>query len=316
MSIPFTVDISAFYGEPDFREQNSGSIVDRRKTLNLHKKLDASSVSKKRKGGAIGMKEGGAIRMKEGGAMSMKEGGALAFNEQQLMNELSGLKKGGALGTLAATVIPALIQMAPQIISAIKDTSKSKGGAIKLGGAAAVFIDGVEPDKYPEMLKTFKMIERQRKNLIRDGGAIRVGSGKFGDTMKKAWNSIKSWYGNNAEKLKPITDILLHSAVETAGDYINKGVQYVGDKTGSDTMKEIAGVVGNMAKDSVNKVATNISNYGTTQQQGSGYDIDNLQNDTEAVGVVSKKKKRILTALPQNQNQIHASVITRRKKVY
>ena len=49
---------------------------------------------------------------------------------------------------------------------------------------------------------------------------------------------------------------------------------------------------------------------------GSGYDIDNLQNDTEAVGVVSKKKKRILTALPQNQNQIHASVITRRKKVY
>ena len=250
------------------------------------------------------------------------KGGALAFNEQQLMNELSGLKKGGALGALAATVIPTLIQMAPQIISAIKESSKAQsgrntsGGAIKLGGAAAVFIDGVEPDKYPEMLKTLKMIERQRKNLIRDGGAIRVGSGKFGDTMKKAWNSIKSWYGNNADKLKPITGILLHSAVETAGDYINKGVQYVGDKTGSSTMKEIADVVGDMAKGSVNKMANQIASYGTTQQQGSGYDIDNLQNDTEAVGVVSKKKKRILTALPQNQNQIHASVITRRKKVY
>ena len=343
MSIPFTVDISAFYGEPDFREQNSGSIVDRRKTLNLHKKLEGNYQTKKStrsKGGAISMNnntagafsfgntrdysKGGAISMNsKGGAISMNnKGGALAFNEQQLMNELSGLKKGGALGALAATVIPTLIQMAPQIISAIKESSKAQsgrntsGGAIKLGGAAAVFIDGVEPDKYPEMLKTLKMIERQRKNLIRDGGAIRVGSGKFGDTMKKAWNSIKSWYGNNADKLKPITDILLHSAVETAGDYINKGVQYVGDKTGSDTMKEIAGVVGDMAKGSVNKMANQIASYGTTQQQGSGYDIDNLQNDTEAVGVVSKKKKRILTALPQNQNQIHASVITRRKKVY
>ena len=46
MAIPFTVDIkwqfhsllilSAFYGEPDFREQDSGTIVDRRKTLNLY----------------------------------------------------------------------------------------------------------------------------------------------------------------------------------------------------------------------------------------------------------------------------------------
>ena len=345
MSIPFTVDISAFYGEPDFREQNSGSIVDRRKTLNLHKKLEGVAVTKKTtksKGGAISlndntkggaMKLGGAISISDndpsGGAISMSnniKGGALAFNEQQLMNELSGLKKGGALGALAATVIPTLIQMAPQIISAIKESSKAQGGAIKLGGAAAVFIDGVEPDKYPEMLKTFKMIERQRKNLIRDGGAIRVGSGKFGETMKKAWNSIKSWYGNNADKLKPITDILLNSAVDTAGNYINKGVQYVGDKTGSSTMKQIADVVGDMAKGSVNKMATNISNYGrntvdTTNgsngsQEGSGYNIDNYQNDTKAVGIVSKKKKRILTALPQNQNQIHASVITRRKKVY
>ena len=41
MAIPFTVDISAFYGEPDFREQNSSTIVDRRKTLNLHKELES-----------------------------------------------------------------------------------------------------------------------------------------------------------------------------------------------------------------------------------------------------------------------------------
>ena len=317
MSIPFTVDISSFYGEPDFREQNSGSIVDRRKTLNLHKKLEPSNSRRKSPKGTF---EPTQPKGSTGGAISLNKttinGGALAFNEQQLMNELTGLKKGGALGALASTVIPALIQMAPQIISAIKTTSstKSQGGAIKLGGAAAVFIDGVDPSKYPEMLKTFKMIERQRKNLIRDGGAIRVGSGKFGDTMKKAWNSIKSWYGNNAEKLKPITDILLNSAVNNAEKYIDKGVKYIGDKTGSDTLKQVANVVGDMAKDSVNTVATNVANYG--QNNCSGYDLNDLQNDTEAIDVVSKKKKRIMTALPQNQNQIHASIIPRRKKVY
>ena len=67
-----------------------------------------------------------------------KPGGALAFNEAQLMNELTGLKKGGALGTLAATVIPALIQMAPQIISSLKSLISGKeGGALKFGGASA-----------------------------------------------------------------------------------------------------------------------------------------------------------------------------------
>ena len=62
MAIPFTVDISAFYGEPDFREQNSSTIVDRRKTLNLHKELesgktrDAVPQPRKREGGAIGFR--------------------------------------------------------------------------------------------------------------------------------------------------------------------------------------------------------------------------------------------------------------------
>ena len=142
MAIPFTVDISAFYGEPDFREQNSSTIVDRRKTLNLHKELESGKSQEhgvprgarqevaSKSGGAIGFRpvknsnfnSGGAIAFngssdrRVGGANCSTSGGALAFNEQQLMNELTGLKKGGALGTVAATVIPALIQMAPQII--------------------------------------------------------------------------------------------------------------------------------------------------------------------------------------------------------
>ena len=111
--------------------------VDRRKTLNLHKELETPINTKKRRAKRTTAKSAGAIGFKDtGGAIGFngagcKPGGVLAFNEQQLMNELTGLKKGGALGTIAATVIPALIQMAPQIISSIKDLIKGKqGGAL------------------------------------------------------------------------------------------------------------------------------------------------------------------------------------------
>lgn len=368
MSIPFTIDVSAFYGEPDFREQSSNTIVDRRKTLNLHKKLDgasdsahsaASKAKKTRKSkkqatavamqqrapqggaceasdsalraGAIAMKEAGAVAMhkqerdeRAAGAIGFKEAGALAFNEAQLMNELTGLKKGGALPALAATVIPTLIQMAPQIIAAIKSLKKElrsnsslasqapSGGAI--GGASAVFLDGVDPSKYDDMIKTLKAIDRQKKNLIREGGAIKVGSGKMGTFFKNAWNNIKTWYGNNAERLKPITDILVNSAVNSTNKMIDKGVKYVGDKTGSDTIKQIGNVVGNMAKSSVSDAASAVQNYGTNTV-GSGYDIDNLDNTTAAIPVISKKKK-ILTAMPNNERKTTASEVSVKKSVY
>ena len=35
---------------------------------------------------------------------------------------------------------------------------------------------------------------------------------------------MKSWYGNNAEKLKPITDILVNAGKNAANNAINKGV--------------------------------------------------------------------------------------------
>lgn len=329
MSIPFTVDVSAFYGEPDATEQSSNTIVDRRKTLNLHKKLNNKTNTRKKtrktkKGsganaGAIAMQSrapatAGAISMKQAGAVGFKEAGALAFNEAQLMNELTGLKKGGALPALAAAVIPTLVEMAPQIIAAIKNLKKpTTAGAIKIGGASAVFLDGVDPSKYDDMIKTMKAIERQRKNLIREGGAIKVGSGKMGTFFKNAWNKMKTWYGNNAEKLKPITDILVNSAVNSANKMIDKGVKYVGDKTGSDTLKQIGNVVGNMAKDTVSNTANAVQSYGrTTETQGSGYDIDNLVNDTTPA-VVATKKKRILTAFPNNERKTTASQVSVKK---
>ena len=345
MAIPFTVDISAFYGEPDFREQDSGTIVDRRKTLNLHKELEAPVQSKrsrkrtpkrasKTKGamyiapgdhrsptktaGAIAFNgatkdTGGAIAFKEGGAIgfSSDTGGALAFNEAQLMNELTGLKKGGALGTLAATIIPALIQMAPQIISSLKSLISGKeGGALKFGGASAVFLNGINPGDYDDVLKTMKAIERQSKNIEVRGGALYAGSSRVGTFFKNAWNKIKGWYDNNADKLKPITDILVNAGTNAANNAINKGLNYVNQKTGSDTVKQLANVIGDMAKGTVSDVANQIQ--GKESKAGTGYDISDLDNETQAIEVQTKKKNRILTALPQNENKMHESVIRRR----
>ena len=342
MAIPFTVDISAFYGEPDFREQNSSTIVDRRKTLNLHKELesgktrDAVPQPRKREGGAIGFRpvknsnfnSGGAIAFngssdrRVGGANCSTSGGALAFNEQQLMNELTGLKKGGALGTVAATVIPALIQMAPQIISSIKDLFKGKqGGALKFGGASAVFLNGIDPSKYDDVLKTMKAIERQSKNIEVRGGALYAGSSRVGTFFKNAWNKIKSWYDNNADKLKPITDILVNAGTNAANNAITKGVNYVSGKTGSDTVKQIANVVGDMAKDTVDEVANRVRGEENTEQAtGSGYDVGDVENVVMPKEMKVKKRgrtPRIHTALPQSENKIHKSVVAPiRKRVY
>ena len=80
----------------------------------------------------------------------------------------------------------------------------------------------------------------------------------MGTFFKNGWNNIKSWYGSNAEKLKPITDILANSA----SMMIDKDVQHVGDKTGSDSLKLIGTAVGNMAKNTVMQLVL-FKNYGT-----------------------------------------------------
>ena len=304
MSIPFTVDVSAFYGSPSQGEQSSNTIVDKRKTLNLHKKINQPVTKKSRKN----------KKETDGGAIGMKEGSAIAFNEQQLMNELTGLKKGSALPALAATVIPTLIEMAPQIISAIK--SMKKGGAIKIGGASAIFIDGVDPSKYDDMIKVMKSIDRQRKNLIKEGGAIKVGSGKMGTFFKKTWSNIKSWYGNNADKLKPITDILVNSAVNSANKMIDKGVNYVADKTGSDTMRQIGNVVGNMAKNTVQNTANAVQNYKGSALPSS-YDIDQLDNAIVPKTVASKKKKILISFVNNDHVQTESAIpVKKSKSVY
>ena len=272
-------DISAFFGEPKPNEQTSDVIVDPRKHLKTVKMINTPNKEIKQSGGALSFK-GGACKF---GSGCNSKAGALAFNEDQLMSELSSLKKGSGLTALAATVIPALIELAPQIINSIKSAKKS-GGAIQFGGASAIFLDGVDSSNYENMLKVFKAIERQKKNLIREGGAIKIGSGKTGEFFKKAWNNIKGFYANNKDKLKPITDILLNSASKAANKYIDKGVNYVANKTGSDTIKQISNVVGNMAKDTVNSTIDDVRNY------GSGYDINNIGEENKTK--INKKRAR------------------------
>ena len=162
--------------------------------------------------------------------------------------------------------------------------------------------------------RPWKPFERQSKNIEVRGGALYAGSSRVGTFFKNVWNKIKSWYGNNAEKLKPITDILVNAGTNAANTAINKGVDYVSKKTGSDTVKQIANVVGNMAKDTVSDVANQIQGKAGKDTTGAGYDISDLDHETSPIAVPAKKKNRILTALPQNENKIEKSVI--RKRVY
>ena len=308
---PFTFDVSAFFDEPKPNEQTSDVIVDPRKHLKTVKMLNTPSIkngtpSIKNGTPAKQVKQSGGACNKQAGAIKM-EAGALAFNEDQLMSELSNLKKGGSLSGLAATIIPALIELAPQIINSIKSAKKS-GGAIQFGGASFIFLQGIDAANYDEMLKLFKAIERQKKNLIREGGAIKIGSGKTGEFFKKAWNNIKGFYANNKDKLKPITDILLNSASKTANKYIDKGMDYIANKTGSDTIKQISNVVGNMAKDTVDNTINTVKNY-----EGGSYDINNI-SDEKSTKVNKKKSKKIIVSTDNNQNYITENLI--RKRVY
>lgn len=317
---PFTFDINAFFGEPSPLEQSSGVINDPRKHLKTLKMLETpiEEIKEPKAGGIIrnnsSNSTAGAIKMgkgcnKEAGAIKMSEGGALAFNEDQLMSELSNMKKGGSLTGLVASIIPSLIQLAPEIINSIKSAKKS-GGAIKFGGASFIFLQGVDAANYDEMLKLFKAIEKQKKNLIREGGAIKIASGRMGQFFQKSWNKLKSFYANNKDRLKPITDILLNSASKTANKYIDKGMNYVANKTGSDTIKQISNVVGNMAKDTVNDTIENVRNY-----EGGSYDINNI-NDEKKTKVNKKKSKKIIVSTDNNQDHVTENLIPIRKKVY
>ena len=69
-----------------------------------------------------------------------------------------------------------------------------------------MFLNGIDPSDYDNVLKTMEAIERQSKNIEVRSDALYAGSSRVGTFFKNVWNKIKSWYGNNTEKLKPITE--------------------------------------------------------------------------------------------------------------
>ena len=88
--------------------------------------------------------------------------------------------------------------------------------------------------------------------------------------------------------MKPITDILVNAGTNAANNAINKGLNYVNNKTGSDTVKQLANVIGDMAKGTVSDVANQIQ--GKESKAGTGYDISDLDNETRAIEVPTKKR--------------------------
>ena len=153
-----------------------------------------------------------------------------------------------------------------------------------------MFLNEIDPSDYDDVLKTMKAIERQSKNIEVRGDALYAGSSRVGTFFMNVWNKIKSWYGNNAEKLKPITDILVNAGTNAANNANNKGMNYANNKTGSNTFKQIANVVGNMAKDTVSDVANQIQGKANKDTTDAGYDISDMDNETSPIAVPAKKR--------------------------
>ena len=310
------VDIEAFFGNPPTMEDSAQIINDTRKRLRLQTNLanapDIQPTEVPMEGQNDPVEQ---VLQPEGGAIQFN-GGALAFNETQLMNELSGLKKGSGFGPLAATLIPAIIQYAAQIIAAIKGVKK-EGSAIKFGGASAVFLNGVKPEDYDDYMDLMKKIQRQSKFVVKTGSGYCAGSGKVGDFFKSSWAKLKKFYGDNADKLKPITDILMNSAKNQVSKYVDKGTKYIADKTGSETLGQIANIVGDTVKDSANTMIKNVGTYGRTEAEtkGSGFVGTHLDNKS-TVRRVKKSRKTVKKLNVSINPEQPVTVIKARKLVY
>ena len=183
----------------------------------------------------------------DGGALSFNanslpkpSGGALAFNDEELVKQLSALKKNDRIGSgaLATAAITSLISVAPQIIKAISDLKKGK----TVGEGQAIYMKDLSPDKYDQMEALMKQIKNQKNNFKFDSANNEyvVGTGKFGDFMSRAWNKVKEIYGS--EGFKPIRNALLNAASNSATRAINKVADKAASKVQNEDLKNIINV--------------------------------------------------------------------------
>ena len=270
---------------------------------------------------------GGGKCKTDGGALSFNanslpkpSGGALAFNDEELVKQLSALKKNDRIGSgaLATAAITSLISVAPQIIKAISDLKKGK---TVVGEGSAIYMKDLSPDKYDQMEALMKQVKNQKNNFKFDSANNEyvVGTGKFGDFMSRAWNKVKEIYGS--EGFKPIRNALLSAASNTATKAINKVADKAASKVQNEDLKNIINVTretAQNAKDSiidsqkasgcVKKGGSSSNSYLSTQNKAKVFDKlanDELASDscdedelTDPKNIFKKKSMNVYPGLP------------------
>ena len=250
-------------------------------------------------------------------------GGALAFNDEELVKQLSALKKNDRVGSgaLATAAITSLISVAPQIIKAISDLKKGK----TLGEGSAIYMKDLSPDKYNQMEALMKQIKNQKNNFKFDSANNEyvVGTGKFGDFMSRAWNKVKEIYGSEA--FKPIRNALLNAASNTATKAINKVADKAASKVQNEDLKNIINVTRETAQNAKDNLIDSqkasgclkkggrssnnaASSYLSTQNKAAVFDKlanDELQSDscdedelTDPKNIFKKKSMNVYPGLP------------------
>lgn len=272
-----------------------------------------------------------------------KTAGALAYNEEELLKQLSSLKKGDKIGcgALATTAITSLIAAAPQIIKAIGELRKGKQVGEGAGSSSKknvtsegyiIYMKDLTPDKYNQMEGLMKQIKNQKNNFKfnEDTNEYVVGSGRFGKFMSNAWNKLKEIYGS--ESFKPIRNALLNAASNTASKAINKAADKISSKVQNEDLKNVINVAKETAETAKNNIIDTQRGSGCVKPIGSGkrgsemFDRlanDELQSDevteedlTDIQNIFKKKALNVYPGLPNSKNIVGKYQKVRARSVF
>lgn len=269
-------------------------------------------------GGECGKKEAGALSFNANNLP--KPGGALAFNEEELLKQMSTLKKGDKIGSgaLAAAAITSLITAAPQIIKALGDLRKGR----EVGQGSIIYFKDLTPDKYNQMEELMKQIKNQKNNFKfnQDTNEYVVGTGKFGAFMSRAWQKLKDIYGS--EGFKPIRNALLSAASNTASKAINKAADKISSKVQNEDLKNVINVAKETAETAKNNIIDSQKGSGCVKTSEGGMKrkkknvemFDRLANDelqsdevaeddlTDIQNIFKKKALNVYPGFPNSKN--------------